>query len=54
MKRELDKDVLLNNFKNYVRLHKNIVLRFIPLFIKDLILREVNRVVSKESYIKLI
>ncbi len=49
MKRELDKDVLLNNFKNYVRLHKNIVLRFIPLFIKDLILREVNRVVSKRG-----
>jgi hypothetical protein len=46
MKKELDKEVLFKKFKVFVNLQNNIILRFIPLFIKDILLRNISRVVS--------
>jgi len=49
MKEELDESSLLNNFRSFVKLHSNLILRFIPIFIKDIVLRNINRWVSKKG-----
>jgi NRPS condensation-like uncharacterized protein len=46
MKTELDKDILLKKFRVFVNLQSNIVLRFMPLFIKDILLRNIGRIIS--------
>jgi NRPS condensation-like uncharacterized protein len=46
MKNELDTPILLEKFRVFVNLQKNIVLRFIPLFIKDILLKNISRIVS--------
>jgi NRPS condensation-like uncharacterized protein len=49
IKRELDKDLLLKNFKFFIHLQNNIILRFIPLFIKDILLRNIGKIISDKG-----
>lgn len=49
IKSELDQDVLLEKFKFFVGLQRNIILRFIPLVVKDILLRSISSVVSERG-----
>lgn len=49
MVEELNKDVLLKKFRTFVTLQKNIILRFIPLVIKDVLLRGISSMVSERG-----
>lgn len=46
MKKELDKPVLISKFRNFVNIQKNIILRFIPLVIKDILLISIGHIVG--------
>jgi NRPS condensation-like uncharacterized protein len=46
LKEELDESVLIKKFKFYVRLQHNIILRVIPLIIKDVLLKEIGGLLS--------
>lgn len=49
IKEELREDVLLSKFQFFVSLQQNIMLRVIPLFVKNLLLRSVYSVVSNRG-----
>jgi NRPS condensation-like uncharacterized protein len=49
IKNELDQSVLLGKFKFFVSLQQNIILRFIPLVLKDILLRSISSVVSEHG-----
>lgn len=44
--KELDKSVLVNKFRFFARLQQNIILRFIPLVVKDFLLRGITSVMA--------
>lgn len=46
MKGELTADNLMERFGAFVRLKQNIILRFIPLFIKDILLKNIGKMIS--------
>jgi NRPS condensation-like uncharacterized protein len=46
LKEELDESILIKKFKFYVRLQHNIILRVIPLIIKDVLLKEIGGLLS--------
>lgn len=47
IKTELNKSVLLEKFKFFAGLQQNIILRFIPLVIKDVLLKGISNIVSE-------
>ncbi|MDD3304748.1 MAG: hypothetical protein PHT75_01280, partial [Bacilli bacterium] len=49
MQNELNESVLLEKFKYFVGLQQNIILRFIPLILKDLLLRGISDIVSERG-----
>jgi len=49
MKSELNESVLLEKFKYFVSLQQNIILRFIPLVLKDLLLRGISDIISEHG-----
>ncbi|MFA5410181.1 MAG: hypothetical protein WC343_15510, partial [Bacilli bacterium] len=49
IKKELNKAILLEKFQFYVSLQQNIILRVIPLFIKDILLKSIGTIVSEHG-----
>lgn len=49
LKEELDKSVLIEKFRFFVSLQQNIILRFIPLVIKDVLLKSISTIVSERG-----
>lgn len=49
IKHQLSKDILAKKFQSFVKLQHNIISRFVPLVIKDLVLRSIGGITSKRG-----